>query len=75
MIFKKIWRAWRKIGQFIGNTIGYIISTVLYIVFVTPVGIVIRIFTDYFNIKNKSSSNWTVKEQKDLSMDDMRKQY
>ncbi len=75
MIFKKIWYIWEKIGFFIANLIGFIISIVLYISIITPFGIIIRVTTDYLNIKNKKETMWIEKKPRDLTLGDMRRQY
>ena len=74
-ILKLIWRYWKKFGLFLGHVIGTIISILLYIFFITPFAVVIKITTDYFNIKSKRESNWTPKVIKNTNLQDMRKLY
>ncbi len=74
-LLKNIWQVWKTCGKFIGKIIGTIISTVLYIIIITPVGIIITLFKDYLCIKNKPDTMWTSRKPKDLTLEDMRKQY
>ena len=62
-ILNTIWRTWKKIGRFIGIVIGYIISIIIYVVFISPVAIFIILFTDYLGIKKKVNSNWILRKE------------
>ncbi|MBU1076759.1 MAG: hypothetical protein KKH98_05660 [Spirochaetes bacterium] len=74
-MLKKIWKAWKKFGKFIGTVIGTIISTVLYIAVVTPFGILVRLSTDYFRMDKKHKTMWVERGPKDLTLKEMRKQH
>ncbi len=74
-ILKKIWHVWKTVGMFIAKIVMTIFSSVLYIIIITPFGIIIRLFTDYLNIRSKDNTMWNDKMQKDRTLKDMRKQY
>ena len=50
-MLKNVWKLWKKIGFFIGNLISYIISIIIYLIVITPVGIVIRFYYQLFDDK------------------------
>ncbi|MBN1897259.1 MAG: hypothetical protein JW827_00660 [Spirochaetes bacterium] len=74
-MLKKIWKYWKKFGLFIGTLIGIVISTVLYIVVISPFGIIISLFADYLGVRSRSRTNWVLRKQKDLDLESMRRQY
>jgi hypothetical protein len=74
-MLKKIWKYWKKFGLFLGTLVGIIISAVLYIVVLTPFGIIIRLFADYLGRRSVSRSNWISRKDMDLDLTAMRRQY
>jgi len=70
-IFKKVWNIWKKFGHFIGT----VISLIIYIIFITPFGIVIRLSKDYLGEKSYRKSMWLKKKSINLDIKEMRKQY
>ncbi len=75
MIFKKIWEAWKTVTKFIGKIFGTILSSVLYIIIITPFGIIITLFKDDLCINGKPDTMLISRKPKDLTLEDMRKQY
>jgi len=73
-MIKTIWKLWKKFGFLIASIVSYILTILFYFIIITPFGIIIKIFTDYFHIKNKNSM-WLKKETKDKTLSDMRRQF
>lgn len=54
-MIKKIWNIWKKITEKIGNFQATIIFSLLFYILITPLGIIIKLFTDFFAEKTKPS--------------------
>lgn len=72
---KKIWAAWKKFGQFIGDIVGRVVLTLLYFTIVLPFGIGTRLFSDPLAVKPTSASSfWNRRELKPDSLEESRRQ-
>ncbi|MBI5713094.1 MAG: hypothetical protein HZC38_06675 [Chloroflexi bacterium] len=56
---KKIWAAWKRFGQFIGDIVGRIVLTLLYFTIVLPFGVGVRLFSDPLKIKRTPTPSLT----------------
>jgi hypothetical protein len=52
-MLKRVWEAWKKIAQKIGNFQARVLLTVFYGVIVLPFGLAARLFADPLHIKKK----------------------
>lgn len=50
-LVKILWEKWKLIALKIGNFQSLVIFSVLYFVFLSPIGLVISLFQDYLRIK------------------------
>lgn len=69
---KKLWKRWKLVASKIGDLQFTILFSILYILLVTPVGMISRRFNDYLQRNGKSS--WTEIENSTSTLDKMRKQ-
>lgn len=72
-LLKKIWEAWKKFGQIIGDFIGRLVLMIFYFTLLLPFGIGVRLFGDPLNIKNPLSYKWVAKESKDSTLEEARR--
>jgi hypothetical protein len=70
---KKIWDAWKKYGQIIGDFIGRLVLTVFYFTILLPFGIGVRLFGDPLNVKNHLPAKWIAKESKGPNLKEARR--
>jgi hypothetical protein len=70
---RKIWHAWQRIGQFIGDQIGRIVLTVFYFTLFMPFALIVRFFMDPLGIKPLGRSKWLERKTQDLTLDDSRR--
>lgn len=70
---RKIWHAWKRIGQFIGDQIGRIVLTVFYFTLFMPFALIVRFFMDPLGIKPLGHSKWLERKTQDLTLDDSRR--
>ena len=71
----RIWQAWKRIAQVIGDFIGRIVLTVFYFTIFMPFGLGMRLFSDPLMIKLKINKHWLERTTRDLSLEDVRRQY
>jgi len=57
---KEFLRGIKKLAQIIANILVRIITFVFYFIFVTPFGILVKLFNDYLRIK--SSPSWQIRK-------------
>lgn len=70
---RKIWEAWKKIGQFIGDQVGRVVLTVFYFTLFVPFALGVRFFTDPLGIRPVSRPKWVERKTQDLTLDDSRR--
>jgi len=66
-ILKAIWNKWIFIGKKVGNFNAQIIFSIFYLIFISVPALVIALFFDPFNVKNKKRktnfSSWQYKRE------------
>ena len=72
---RKIWDAWKRFGQFIGDFIGRVVLTVFYFTLFMPFGLGVRFFGDPLALRPHSGSKWLERTTTDLTFDDARRLY
>jgi hypothetical protein len=50
---KRVWQAWKRVAQRIGNFQARILLTLLYAVLILPFGLAVRLFSDSLRIKRR----------------------
>ncbi len=74
-MLRQLWLRWKVLATKIGNFQGRVILTLFYFVFVTPLGVVIRLFADPLHIKSHSGSTfWRDKVQPESTLEEARQQ-
>jgi hypothetical protein len=76
---KKLWKTWQQFSRRMGAFQSRILLSLFYFLFLTPIGLVIKIFSDPLNIKHRnqgaSGSYWLSKEAINGNIDDFRRQF
>ena len=70
---RKIWQAWKRIGQFIGDQIGRVVLTVFYFTLFVPFALGVRIFGDPMGMRVGSPTKWLERTTQDLTLEDSRR--
>jgi hypothetical protein len=77
--FKNLWKTWQQFSRRMGAFQSRILLSLFYFFLVTPIGLVIKIFSDPLNIKHKnqgaSGSYWLSKKAINGKIDDFRRQF
>ena len=69
---KKIWQAWKRFGQFLGDILARIVLTLFYFTLFLPFGIGVTFFSDPLHTRAKAAS-WTPREDEPPTLDDARR--
>jgi hypothetical protein len=72
---RKIWHAWKRFGQFMGDLIGRLVLTVFYFTLFMPFGLGMRFFGDPLALRPRGRSKWLERTTKDLTLEDTRRLY
>lgn len=70
---RKIWQAWKRIGQFIGDAVGRVVLTVFYFTLFMPFALGVRFFGDPLAIRPQDRTKWLERRTHDLTLDDSRR--
>jgi hypothetical protein len=74
-ILKIAWAKWLAFIHALGNFQARVLLTVLYVVFVGPIGLVLRWRTDPLTLRlHERASYWLARETRDLTLEDARRQ-
>jgi hypothetical protein len=74
-ILRKVWHAWKRFGQFMGDLIGRLVLTVFYFTLFMPFGLGVRFFGDPLALRPRDRSKWLERTTKDLTLEDSRRLY
>ncbi len=65
-ILRAIWKRWKLVLKVVANFQGRVFFTLFYFIFVSPIAMAVKIFSDPLGIKKRASSYWRpVKEVSD----------
>lgn len=70
---RKVWQAWKRIGQAIGDALARVVLTVFYFTLFMPFGLGVRFLGDPLMIRRRGLSNWLERTTRDLTLDDSRR--
>jgi hypothetical protein len=72
-VLRKVWQAWKRIGQFIGDQIGRVFLTLFYFTLFMPFALGVRFFSDPLAIGPLSRPKWLERKTHDLTLEDARR--
>jgi hypothetical protein len=72
-ILRRIWHAWKRIGQFIGDAIARVVLTLFYFTLFMPFALGVRLFGDPLAIRQAGPTKWLERKTLDLTLDDSRR--
>jgi hypothetical protein len=70
---RKVWQAWKRFGQFMGDLIGRLVLTVFYFTLFMPFGLGVRFFGDPLAMRAHGRPKWLERKTQDLTLDDSRR--
>jgi hypothetical protein len=72
-VLQKVWHAWKRFGQFMGDMIGRVVLTIFYFTLFVPFGLGVRFLIDPMAIRSKNRPKWLERKTTDLTIDDSRR--
>jgi len=70
---RKVWQAWKRFGQFMGDLIGRLVLTVFYFTVFMPFGLGVRLLGDPLAIRPLSRAKWLERKTHDVTLEDSRR--
>ena len=70
---RKVWEAWKRFGQFIGDQLGRVVLTIFYFTLFMPFALGVRFFSDPLALRPVSNPKWLERTTHDLTLDDSRR--
>lgn len=70
---RKVWEAWKRFGQFIGDMIGRVVLTVFYFTLFMPFALGVRFFGDPLAMRQSGLVKWMERKTNDLTLEDSRR--
>ena len=70
---RKVWHAWKRFGQVIGDFIGRLVLTVFYFTLFMPFGLGVRFFRDPLAIRPLGPAKWLERKTEDVTIEDSRR--
>lgn len=70
---RKVWEAWKRFGQFMGDMIGRLFLTVFYFTLFVPFALGVRFFGDPMAIRQSGHVKWVERKTNDLTLEDSRR--
>jgi hypothetical protein len=70
---RKIWHAWKRFGQFLGDLLGRTVLTIFYFTLFVPFALIVRLFMDPLALRPRSATKWLDRKTQDLTLEDSRR--
>ncbi len=75
-MLKRLWNWWKPIAEKIGNFQARIILSVFYFIFVTPIALGVKLFSDPLRMKKINQGSWWIsREAREDSIEEAEKQF
>jgi hypothetical protein len=72
-VLRKIWQAWKRIGQFIGDQVGRVVLTIFYFTLFVPFALGVKLLTDPLAMRPHGRAKWLDRKTHDLTLEDSRR--
>lgn len=70
---KKLWHAWKRVGQAIGDAIASVVLTLFYFTLFLPFGLGVRLFADPLEMRPGQTARWVPRDQAPAELDAARR--
>jgi len=72
-VLRKVWQAWKRFGQFMGDAIARVVLTIFYFTLFMPFGLGVRFFSDPLAIRPLGSTKWLERTTQDQTLENSRR--
>jgi hypothetical protein len=70
---RKVWEAWKRFGQLIGDLVGRVVLTLFYFTLFMPFALGVRLLMDPLGMRPHKHTKWLERKTQDLTIDDSRR--
>ena len=70
---RKLWQAWKRVGQFIGDQVGRLVLTIFYFTLFIPFALGVRFLKDPLAMRLPNRAKWLERKTHDLTLEDSRR--
>ena len=75
-VLRKIWQAWKRFGQLMGDLLARLVLTVFYFTILLPFGLIVTLFSDPLHLRRVAGQPlWSARSTGDQTLDDARRQF
>ena len=76
-LLRKLWQAWKRFGQFLGDILARIVLTLFYFTLFAPFGVGVTWFSDPLRVRDAGVLSWLPcpTPENAPSVDDARRQF
>jgi hypothetical protein len=75
-LLRKIWRLWKRFGQFMGDVLARVVLTLFYFTVFAPFGLGVTFLSDPLRTRRSGSTHlWRSRQSGDQSMHEARRQF
>lgn len=71
-MLKIVWNKWKQLAERIGNFQATIIFSLLYFILITPIGLIVNLFSDFLKLKGKPK--WETVEDNSSTLEKLKLQ-
>jgi hypothetical protein len=57
-VLRRLWQAWKRFGQFIGDLVARLVLTLFYFTLFVPFGIGVTWFSDPLQVRHRAPKGW-----------------
>ena len=75
-MLRKIWHAWKRLGQFMGDILARVVLTLFYFTIFLPFGLAVTVLSDPLRMRRlRPTPFWLARETGDQNLDEARRQF
>lgn len=75
-LLRKIWQAWKRFGQFLGDVLARVVLTLFYFTVFVPFGLGVTLLSDPLRIRRPGGPHlWLSRQTGDQSVNEARRQF
>lgn len=75
-LLRKLWQAWKRFGQFVGDVLARVVLTLFYFTVFLPFGLSVTLLSDPLRVRRPGNPHlWLSRQTRDRSIDGARRQF
>ena len=75
-MLRKIWHAWKRFGQFMGDILARVVLTLFYFTIFLPFGLAVTLLSDPLRMRRPQTIPfWLARETGDQTLNEARRQF